>query len=157
MIPSNPVAVITGASRGIGRAVAKALAFEGARVVVNFSRSQNDAESLCLEINDECLKRGNGGSSVSFKADCSNFDDVQAMFVFANKSLGPVDILVNNAGITRPVSMKKMKQNDFTDVIDLNLNGALYCAKAAYTGSMMDNKRGRIINMASMLGTEFTK
>jgi len=152
MIPSNPVAVITGASRGIGKAVAKALAFQGSKVVVNFSRSQADAENLCIEINDECLKRGNGGSSIPFKADCSNFDDVQAMFDFANKCVGPVDILVNNAGITRPVSIKKMKKNDMTDVIDLNLNGALYCAKAAYCGSMMETKRGRIINMASMLG-----
>lgn len=149
-MPANPVAVVTGASRGIGRAVALALADVGCKVIVNYASSEEAALEVCKEI----AARGGekGAIGVAIKANVANVEEVQAMFSKINEEVGPVDILVNNAGITRDMLTMMMKPSDFTDVINLNLNGVFYCSQAAFCGSMMGNKRGRIINIASIVG-----
>lgn len=149
-MPANPVAVVTGASRGIGRAIALALADAGCKVIVNYASSEASALEVCNEIQTRAGEKGAVG--IPMKANCANIEEVQAMFAKINEEVGPVDILVNNAGITRDTLTMMMKPNDFTDVIDLNLNGVFYCSQAAFTGSMMMNKRGRIINIASIVG-----
>lgn len=149
-MPANPVAVVTGASRGIGRAIAVALGEAGCKVVVNYASNEAMALEVCEEIK---LKGGEKGAlGVAIKANCGSVEEVQAMFTKINEEVGPVDILVNNAGITRDMLTMMMKPKDFTDVIDLNLNGVFYCSQAAFMGSMMGQKRGRIINVASIVG-----
>ena len=149
-MPANPVALVTGASRGIGRAVALALAEAGCKVVVNYASNADAALEVCNEIKEKFGAKGADGLAI--KANCANVQEVQAMFTQANEQLGPVDILVNNAGITKDMLTMMMKPTDFTDVIDLNLSGVFFCSQAAFTGSMMGNKRGRIINIASIVG-----
>ena len=86
------------------------------------------------------------------KANVGKIEEIQAMFTKVNEEIGPVDILINNAGITKDMLTMMMKPSDFTDVIDLNLNGVFFCSQAAFVGSMMGQKRGRIINIASIVG-----
>ena len=120
-MPANPVAVVTGASRGIGRAIALALADAGCKVIVNYASNEAAALEVCEEIKLRCGDSGAVG--VPFKADVSNSVEIQAMFEKISEEVGPVDILVNNAGITRDMLTMMMRPNDFTDVINLNLNG----------------------------------
>mmetsp|Transcript_23585 Transcript_23585/g.39301 ORF Transcript_23585/g.39301 Transcript_23585/m.39301 type:complete len:297 (-) Transcript_23585:2726-3616(-) len=149
-MPPNPVAVVTGASRGIGRSVALALGGAGCKVVVNYASN----EAKALEVVDEikAVAEEKGGTAIAVKADCGNVGEVQAMFAKAVEEVGPVDILVNNAGITNDMLTMMMKPDDFTKVIDINLNGVFYCSQAAFMASMMGQKRGRIINIASIVG-----
>lgn len=120
-MPANPVAVVTGASRGIGRAIALALADAGCKVIVNYASNEAAALEVCEEIK---LRSGDKGAvGVPFKADVSNSVEIQAMFEKIAEEVGPVDILVNNAGITRDMLTMMMRPADFTDVINLNLNG----------------------------------
>lgn len=149
-MPANPVAVVTGASRGIGRAVALALGEAGCKVIINYASN----EAAALEVVEEIKVRGGdkGGLGVPMKANCGNVEEVQAMFNKIVEEVGPVDILVNNAGITRDTLVMLMKPEDFTSVIDLNLNGVFYCSQAAFTTSFLGQKRGRIINIASIVG-----
>jgi len=149
-MPPNPVAVVTGASRGIGKAIALALGAQGCKVIVNYASSDASALEVCEEI--KALSGEKGGMGIAMKANIGSVDEVQAMFAKINAEVGPVDILVNNAGITRDMLVMMMKPKDFTDVIDLNLNGVYYCSQAAFMGSMMGQKRGRIINIASIVG-----
>jgi 3-oxoacyl-[acyl-carrier protein] reductase len=149
-MPLNPVVLVTGASRGIGKAVALALGEAGCKVVVNYASSESSANEVVEQING--LAQPKGGSAIAIKANCGKVEEVQAMFAKVNEEFGPVDVLVNNAGITRDMLTMMMKPTDFTDVIDLNLNGVFYCAQAAFLGSMMQQKRGRIINIASVVG-----
>mmetsp|Transcript_21809 Transcript_21809/g.30012 ORF Transcript_21809/g.30012 Transcript_21809/m.30012 type:complete len:300 (-) Transcript_21809:67-966(-) len=149
-MPANPIAVVTGASRGIGRAIAIALGDAGCKVIVNYASSESSALEVCEEIKTRAGEKGALG--VPMKANCGSVEEVQAMFAKINEEVGPVDILVNNAGITKDMLTMMMKPSDFTDVIDLNLNGVFFCSQAAFMGSMMGQKRGRIINIASIVG-----
>eukprot|EP00601_Ochromonadales_sp_CCMP2298_P019543 CAMPEP_0173310114 /NCGR_PEP_ID=MMETSP1143-20121109/22709_1 /TAXON_ID=483371 /ORGANISM="non described non described, Strain CCMP2298" /LENGTH=274 /DNA_ID=CAMNT_0014251787 /DNA_START=70 /DNA_END=894 /DNA_ORIENTATION=+ len=149
-MPANPVAVVTGASRGIGKAVALALGDVGCKVVVTYASN----EALAMEVVEEIKARSaeKGGTAIAIKANSGNVDEVRAMFERACEEVGPVDILVNNAGITNDMLTMMMKPTDFTGVIDINLNGVFFCAQAAFLSSMMGQKRGRIINIASIVG-----
>lgn len=149
-MPPNPVAVVTGASRGIGKAIALALGESGCKVIVNYASS----EASALEVVEEIKVKGaaKGGLGVAIKANCANVNEVQEMFKKIIEEVGPVDILINNAGITRDTLTMLMKPADFTDVIDLNLNGVFYCSQAAFLGSFLNQKRGRIVNIASIVG-----
>ena len=139
------VAVITGASRGIGRAVAIALAAAGAQVVVNYARSGTAAEAVVAQIVAE------GGSAIAIQADVSQADQVDALINGTVEKLGRVDILVNNAGITRDTLLLRMKPEDWQAVIDLNLTGVFLCTRAV-AKLMLKQRSGRIINIASVAG-----
>lgn len=140
-----PVAVVTGASRGIGRAVATSLGKAGCKVLVNYARSSKEAEEVCKEI------EASGGQALTFGGDVSKEADVESMIKTAVDAWGTVDILINNAGITRDTLLMRMKKSQWQDVIDLNLTGVFLCTQAA-AKIMMKKKKGRIINIASVVG-----
>ncbi|KAJ3697321.1 hypothetical protein LUZ61_001026 [Rhynchospora tenuis] len=140
-----PVAIVTGASRGIGKAVALALGKAGCKVLVNYARSSKEAEDVSKEI--ESL----GGQAITFGGDVSQEADVEAMMKAAVDTWGTIDILINNAGITRDTLLMRMKKQQWQDVIDLNLTGVFLCTQAA-TKVMMKKKKGRIVNIASIVG-----
>ncbi|GLC87433.1 3-oxoacyl-[acyl-carrier-protein] reductase [Lysinibacillus piscis] len=139
------VAVVTGASRGIGRAIALKLADDGAKVVVNYSGSQAKAEEVVAVI------QANGGEAIAVQASVANVDEVTALMDTAVKTFGSLDILVNNAGITRDNLLMRMKEDEWDDVIDTNLKGVFLCTKAV-TRQMMKQRAGRIINISSIVG-----
>ncbi|MEC1067269.1 3-oxoacyl-[acyl-carrier-protein] reductase [Priestia megaterium] len=139
------VAVVTGASRGIGRAVAIELGKLGAKVVVNYSGS----EAKALEVVDEI--KGLGRDAIAVQANVAESDSVQAMIKEAISTFGSVDILVNNAGITRDNLLMRMKEDEWDDVINTNLKGVFLCTKAV-TRQMMKQRAGRIINISSIVG-----
>ena len=139
------LALVTGAARGIGRAIALELAKSGCDVAVNFNRSAEEAETLVKEI--EAL----GVRSMAFQADVSEAAQVEAMFKDIREKMGPVEILVNNAGVTRDTLLMRMKPEDWGAVISANLNSAFYCAKEAIR-DMSRAKWGRIISIASVVG-----
>ena len=139
------VALVTGASRGIGKAIALALAENGAAVAVNYSSS----EASALEVAE--IIRKNGGRAEIFKARVNVESEVEEMFTAVEKSLGPVDILVNNAGITKDNLLMRMKTEEWDSVIDVNLKGAFLCTRRAVKG-MMKNRYGKIINISSVVG-----
>ena len=143
------VAIVTGASRGIGRAIAVALATEGAKVVVNYASSANAAEEVVAEINN--LNNGNGGEAIAIHADVSHEVQVESLIKSAINKWGRVDILVNNAGITRDTLLLRMKLEDWQSVIDLNLTG-VFLTTRAISKIMLKQKSGRIINIASVAG-----
>ena len=138
-------AVVTGASRGIGAAIAKHLATEGARVVVNYSGSQNKAEEVVKEI------EAAGGEAFAIQASVADSESVTGMIAATMERFGSVDILVNNAGITRDNLLMRMKESEWDDVINTNLKGVFLCTKAV-TRQMMKQRAGRIINIASIVG-----
>lgn len=142
---NNKVAVVTGASRGIGRAIALTLAGYGASVVVNYCGSKDKAEEVVNEI------KANGGNAISYQADISDFEAVKTMFADVVKELGKIDILVNNAGITRDNLILKMSEEDFDAVINTNLKGVFNCLKHA-SRIMLKQKGGRIVNISSIVG-----
>lgn len=139
------VAVVTGASRGIGRAIAIKLADEGAKVVVNYSGSQAKAEEVVAIIQE------NGGEAIAVQASVSKTEEVTALMDAAVKTFGSLDILVNNAGITRDNLLMRMKEDEWDDVLDTNLKGVFLCTKAV-TRQMMKQRAGRIINISSIVG-----
>ncbi|MGY4794400.1 3-oxoacyl-[acyl-carrier-protein] reductase [Lysinibacillus sp. FSL K6-0057] len=139
------VAVVTGASRGIGRAIALKLADEGAKVVVNYSGSQAKAEEVVAMIQE------NGGEAIAVQASVSKTEEVTALMDAAVKTFGSLDILVNNAGITRDNLIMRMKEDEWDDVLDTNLKGVFLCTKAV-TRQMMKQRAGRIINISSIVG-----
>jgi len=138
-------ALVTGASRGIGRAIALYLAELGAQVAVNYSSSEQRA----LEV-VEAIK-GKGGRAIAIKADVSNPQEVEAMFERVLEEFGDLDILVNNAGITRDGLLIRMKQEDWDAVLDINLKGVYNCSKAA-AKIMVRRRKGKIINISSVVG-----
>lgn len=142
---AGQVAVVTGASRGIGRAVAIALAAAGAQVVVNYARSSTAADEVVAEIVTA------GGSAVAIQADVSQADQVDGLINGTLKQFGRVDVLVNNAGITRDTLLLRMKLEDWQAVIDLNLTGVFLCTRAV-AKIMLKQRSGRIINIASVAG-----
>lgn len=142
---SGQVAVVTGASRGIGRAIALELAKRGANVVVNYSGNQASADEtvkMCEET---------GVKAIAVKANVANMDECQSMIDEAVKEFGRVDILVNNAGITKDKLIMAMSEQDFDEVISVNLKGAFNCMKLV-TKMMMKQRYGRIINISSVVG-----
>lgn len=139
------VAIVTGGSRGIGRAVALELARRGAAIVVNYNKSPEGAEQVVNEITAA------GGKAAAFQADVSNTAAAQALIKFAVDTFGDLHILVNNAGITRDMLIMLMSEEDWDSVIDTNLKSTFNCAKAAVK-HMMRKRYGRIINMASISG-----
>jgi 3-oxoacyl-[acyl-carrier protein] reductase len=145
MVLSSRVAIITGASRGIGRAVALAFAKAGADVVVNYAR--NDAAAA--EVAD--LIRAAGQKVLLFKADVADPEAADSMVKAAQAEFGRVDILVNNAGINRDNLVLRMKDEDWDAVLSTNLKGAFNCARAV-ARDMVKKQYGRIINISSVVG-----
>lgn len=141
----DQVAIVTGASRGIGRAVALALASEGAKIVVNYASSSEAAQQVADEI------VAAGGSGIALQADVSKADRVDALMNTVMEKWNRVDILVNNAGITRDTLLLRMKPEDWQAVIDLNLTGVFLCTRAV-SKVMLKQRAGRIINIASVAG-----
>lgn len=142
---TDRVAIITGASRGIGRAIALALAAEGANVVVNYASSSAAADEVVKAITD------GGGSAIALQADVSKLEQVDALLKETLDKFGRVDVLVNNAGITRDTLLLRMKPEDWQAVIDLNLTGVFLCTRAV-SKVMLKQRSGRIINIASVAG-----
>ncbi|KAJ9709743.1 hypothetical protein PVL29_001290 [Vitis rotundifolia] len=140
-----PVVVVTGASRGIGKAIALAMGKAGCKVLVNYARSSREAEEVSKEI-EAC-----GGQAITFGGDVSKEADVEAMIKAAVDAWGTVDILINNAGITRDGLLMRMKTPQWQEVINLNLTGVFLCTQAA-AKIMMKKRKGRIINIASVVG-----
>ncbi len=138
-------ALVTGASRGIGRAIALELARHGANVVVNYAGNQERAEQVVAEIKEL------GTEAFALKADVANGEEVQVMVKETIAGFGRLDILVNNAGITRDNLIMRMKEEEWDDVLNTNLKGVFHCAKAV-TRQMMKQRYGRIINVASVVG-----
>ena len=139
------VALVTGGSRGIGRAIAQGLAARGNRVAVNYANRANAAEEVVAAI------EAAGGEAIAVQADVSAEDAVTAMFAEIGERLGPVEILVNNAGITRDDLMLRMSPEAFDAVIATNLRSAFLCSKAAMRG-MLRGRWGRIVSIASVAG-----
>ncbi len=141
----DQVAVVTGSSRGIGRAIALRLAADGAKLVVNY-RSD---EAAAKEVVDQIV--AGGGEAVAVQADVSQVAEAQALIDSAKKAFGRVDVLVNNAGTTRDTLIMRMSEEDWDLVIDTNLKGTFNCIKAV-TRQMMRQREGRIVNISSVAG-----
>lgn len=141
----NKVAVVTGGSRGIGRAVASELAARGAAVVVNYNSSPDAANDVVKKIEEA------GGKAAAFQADVSDFKQADGLIKFAVETFGDLTILVNNAGITRDTLIMMMSEADWDSVIATNLKSTFNCSKAAVK-HMMRKRSGRVINMASVAG-----
>ena len=139
------VALVTGASRGIGRAIAIDLAKQGANVVVNYAGNEQKAN----EVVDEIKKLGS--DAIAVRADVANADDVTNMVKQTVDTFGQVDILVNNAGVTKDNLLMRMKEEEWDTVINTNLKGVFLCTKAV-TRQMMKQRAGRIINISSIVG-----
>lgn len=138
-------AIVTGASRGIGRSIALELAKQGANVVVNYAGSEAKAE----EVVQEAISFG--VRSFKVQTDISKESEVKEMMKSVTNELGSIDILVNNAGITKDNLLMRMKEDEFDQVVQTNLKGTFLCTKAV-TRQMMKQKSGRIINVASIVG-----
>jgi len=143
---NEKVAIVTGASRGIGRAISQVLASEGAKIVVNYNSSAEAAEEVANEI------KAAGGEAVAFKADVGRFEDAQEMVKMTLDTYGQIDILVNNAGTTRDTLLMMMKESDWDIVIDTNLKSMFNCCKAVLRPMLRKKKGGRIINISSIVG-----
>lgn len=142
---SGKTAFVTGASRGIGRAIALRLAQDGAKVALNFSSNIAKAEAVKAEIESA------GGEAMLVQGDVSNFAVVTELIKKVVDEWGRLDILINNAGITRDNLLLKMSEEDFDKVIATNLKGVFNCTKAV-TKLMMKQRGGRIVNMSSVVG-----
>ena len=138
-------ALVTGGSRGIGKAIAIELSNQGANVAISFVNNESKAKEVVAEIEK------NGVKGLAVKANVSKEEDVNNMVDAVNKELGSIDILVNNAGITKDNLLIRMKIEDWDDVINTNLKGAYLCTKAVTRG-MMKRRFGKIVNIASVVG-----
>lgn len=137
------IAVVTGASKGIGRACARRLAKDGMTVVVNYSHSDAEAAKTVEEI------KAAGGDAVAYKADVSDLNQVKEMFKFVSDTYGRVDVLVNNAGIVRDEYLLMLTQENLDKCLDLNIKGYFYCAQQAAL-KMFSQRSGVIVNMSSV-------
>jgi 3-oxoacyl-[acyl-carrier protein] reductase len=142
---SGKVALVTGSSRGIGVGIAQKLAQQGAKVVVNYRQSADEAQGVVESIT------GAGGEAVAIQADVSVSDEAQRLVKEAIAAFGDLHILVNNAGVTRDMLIMMLKDEDWEKVIQSNLNSVFYCSKAV-TRHMMRKRHGRIINISSVIG-----
>ncbi|EJT6169011.1 3-oxoacyl-[acyl-carrier-protein] reductase [Clostridium perfringens] len=141
----DKVAIVTGGTRGIGRAIALKLADYGANIVINYRNSDKEAEEL------KAILEGKGVKVLTVKCDISNFEDSKNLMDKCKEVFGKIDILVNNAGITKDTLIMRMKEEDFDNVIDVNLKGTFNCAKHA-SAIMLKQRFGKIINMTSVVG-----
>lgn len=139
------VCLVTGASRGIGRAIAAELASAGAAVAINFRRMSEAAEQLAEEVSRA------GGSAKTYKADVTQAADIKAMVEAIQADLGPISVVVNNAGLTEDRTFRKMERADWDKVIDVHLNGA-FNVTSAVLPAMLDGGWGRIISISSIIG-----
>lgn len=146
MLLEGKVGIITGAARGIGRAIARDLAANGASVVINYNTSADAAEEAVKEIQE------NGGSATAIQADVSDFEASQALVKSALDVYGQVDILVNNAGTTRDTLLLMMKEEQWDAVINTNLKSVFNCCKAVARPMLRRKQGGRIINITSVSG-----
>ncbi|HDC5752515.1 TPA: 3-oxoacyl-[acyl-carrier-protein] reductase [Staphylococcus aureus] len=138
-------ALVTGASRGIGRSIALQLAEEGYNVAVNYAGSKEKAEAVVEEI------KAKGVDSLAIQANVADADEVKAMIKEVVSQFGSLDVLVNNAGITRDNLLMRMKEQEWDDVIDTNLKGVFNCIQKA-TPQMLRQRSGAIINLSSVVG-----
>jgi 3-oxoacyl-[acyl-carrier protein] reductase len=144
------VAFVTGASRGIGRACALALAAEGARVAVGFNQDKDGAlETLTRCTSGVGLDRTGGGIAV--QVDVRDAERVQAAFDEVERELGAVEVLVNNAGVTRDKLLMRMSEQDWDEIVQTNLSGVFRCTKRAIPG-MLRNRFGRVVSIGSVVG-----
>ncbi len=139
------VAIVTGSSRGIGKAIALKLASLGAKVVVNYNKGAQAAQEVVEQI------KAQGGEAIAVQADVSKFEDAQRLVEETLKAFGKVDILVNNAGINRDNLLAMMKESDWDEVLDTNLKSAFNCCKAVLR-PMLKQRYGRIVNVSSIAG-----
>ncbi len=137
--------LVTGASRGIGRAIAISLAETGAEVVVNYSNSPEKAEEVVASITKS------GGKAYAVKANVADESSVNELIKTVIEKSGSIDVLINNAGITQDGLLMRMKTEDWKKVLDLNLTGVFLCTRAV-ARPMLKQKRGRIINITSVVG-----
>jgi 3-oxoacyl-[acyl-carrier protein] reductase len=140
------VALVTGSSRGIGRAIATELAVRGAKVVINYHSNPQAAEEVVKAIVEQ------GGSAVAVQADVSDFDAAQMLIKATIDNFGQIDILVNNAGTTEDTLLMMMKEEQWDSVIDTNLKSVFNCCKAAARPMVRRKQGGRIINISSVSG-----
>lgn len=138
-------ALVTGASKGIGRAISLTLGGLGVKVAVNYNTSEAEAKEVSKQINDA------GGESLIVQADVSDLDQVTAMVNKVNEAWGQVDILINNAGIISDGLLLRMSDDDWHRVMGVNLNGTFYCSRAVLR-TMVRQRWGRIINIGSVVG-----
>ena len=141
----NKNAVVTGATRGIGREIAFTLAENGANVAINYRTLNEDVERLIEEL------KSYGTNIVAVKCDISDEEEVKNFIAESKKQLGSIDILINNAGITKDGLLMRMKENDFDAVIDVNLKGTFITTREA-ASIMMKQRHGKIINISSVVG-----
>lgn len=139
------IALVTGASRGIGRAIAVQLARDGARVAINYRSGEAEAHAVANQIKEA------GAECLVLRADVSNPKEARTLIANVLERWGRLDILVNNAGITRDKSLKKLTDDDWAEVLSTNLNSVYYCTSAAIK-PMSDQQFGRIINISSFVG-----
>ena len=138
------IAIVTGASRGIGKAIALELARQGAFVIINYNGSKEKAEEVL-----ECI-RHKGGDGVIYQCNVADFEACNTFIQDIVSTYGRIDILVNNAGITKDGLLMRMSETDFSDVVDVNLKGTFHCIHHA-ARPMLKQKSGRIINLASVV------
>lgn len=138
-------AVVTGASRGLGRSIALKLAELGANVILNYRSSANSVEEVVTAIEEKGVK------ALAVQGDVSSFEDAKNIIDAAVNNFGSIDILVNNAGITKDGLLMRMKEEDFDNVIEVNLKGVFNCTRHAVP-IMMKQRSGRIINISSVVG-----
>ena len=141
----NKNAVVTGATRGIGREIAFTLAKNGANVAINYRTLNEDVERLIEEL------KSYGTNIVAVKCDISDEEEVKNFIAESKKQLGSIDILINNAGITKDGLLMRMKEKDFSDVLDVNLKGTFITTREA-ASIMMKQRHGKIINISSVVG-----
>ena len=141
----DKVAVVTGASRGIGKAVALELAAKGATVIINYNGSEAGAKGVQEEIEK------NGGKAVALQCNVADFQQCEDFIKKIIEQFGKIDILANNAGITKDGLLMRMSEEDFDTVLDVNLKGAFNCMRFV-SRQMMKQRSGRIINMSSVVG-----
>ncbi len=141
----NKIALVTGGSRGIGRAISVLLAKEGIRVAINYASNEKEAK-----ITEKQIKEEGGAEPLLIQFDVSNSDEVDIAIEKIQKTLGSIDILVNNAGVSKNGLLIRYKNADWRDILETNLDGAFYCARAC-SRLMLKKKWGRIINISSVV------
>jgi len=139
------VAIVTGSSRGLGRAIVRELADHGCKVVINYFQSKEMAEQLVAELKDK------GQEAISVRAGVADPDDVQNLIDTTVKEFGGIDILVNNAGVNRDRTIRRMSAEEWQEVIATDLSSVFYCTNAALP-HMIERGGGRIVNMSSIVG-----
>ncbi len=141
----DKVSIVTGSSRGLGRAIARELGAHGSKVVVNYYQSKDAADELVAEL------KGDGVEAICVKADVADEAECNALIDAAVKEFGGIDVLVNNAGVNRDRTIRRMTGDEWREVIDTDLNSIFYCTQAAVP-HMTERGGGRIVNMASIVG-----